>query len=79
MGLPNRAAAITQMMPAMSTLMLIAPSAAPERTRYLARSRRASRTTIGARPVALASSARHVGATSTTPTHSTIRPTIRVR
>ena len=78
-ALPNRAAAITQMMTAMSTLRLIAPSAAPERARYLARSRRASRTTIGARRAALASSARHVGATSTTPAHSTIRPTTRAR
>ncbi len=66
-------------MTAMSTLMLIAPSAAPERARYLARSRRASRTAIGARRAALASSARHAGATSTTPAHSAIRPTTRAR
>ena len=59
--------------------MLIAPSAAPERARYLARSRSASRMTTGARRAAQASSARQVGAASTTPAQSTTRPTTSAR
>src|SRR6202167_184917 len=73
-ALPNRAALTTLTMDAISTLRLIAASAGPDRARYRARSRSASRTMTGVQRPSLASTARQAGDSSTTATTSAMNP-----
>src|ERR1700730_9846739 len=76
-ALTNLAALATQMMPAISVLRLIAASAGPDRARYRARSRSASRTAIGLHFPAAATTDRSAGASSTMATVRAMKPTAR--